>query len=86
MTSFLGKKAGKCPVNESENILKYFYWVPYHSYLLIGFITVEIKNHKVLTTYTQTSKLLEVYVEDFVISYLGPYMENEFPDFHHLYS
>lgn len=43
------------------------------SFIFIGrFYHCGNKNHKVLTTYTQTSKLLEFYVEDFVISYLGP--------------
>lgn len=69
---FLGKEGRKMPSQWIRDYSQIFLLGPLSFIFIDRFYHCGNKNHKVLTTYTQTSKLLEFYVEDFVISYLGP--------------
>lgn len=55
----LGKKGGKWLVNKLEIIFKYFYWIFYYLYLLVGFIIVEIRIIRFLIIYILIVVFLE---------------------------
>lgn len=80
-----GKEGRKMPSQWIRDYSQIFLLDPLLFIFIARFYRCGNKNHKVLTTYTQISKPLDFYMEDFVISYLGPCIwKMNCPDFHHL--